>query len=278
MEGIAAAERIFEILGVEPRVKAEAQVLPAPRVSRGLSFQDVYYAYEEERRPALAGLSFELARGEKVALVGPSGAGKSTVAHLLLRFLEPERGVITVDGGSLQDVSPAIWREGVAWVPQNPYLFHGTVADNIRLARPEAGLSEVENAARRAHAHGFIEALPRGYETLIGERGARLSGGEAQRIALARAFLKDAPLLVLDEATANLDPEIEVLVQEAMARLLEGRTALLIAHRLTTIYRADRILVMDQGRIMQQGTHAALLEQDGLYRQLVMAYRPGGAV
>jgi len=278
MEGVAAAQRIFEILEAEPKVKAEAQVLPAPPLSFGLSFQDVYYSYEEERRPALAGLSFELAAGEKVALVGPSGAGKSTVAYLLLRFLEPDRGVITVDGSSLRNLSPTTWRERVAWVPQNPYLFHGTVADNIRLAHPGAGLSEIENAARQAHAHDFIEALPHGYETLIGERGARLSGGEAQRLALARAFLKDAPLLVLDEATANLDPEIEALVQEAMARLLDGRTALLIAHRLTTVYRTDRILVMDQGRIVQKGTHAALLQQEGLYRQLAMAYRPGGVV
>jgi ABC-type multidrug transport system fused ATPase/permease subunit len=183
-----------------------------------------------------------------------------------------------VNGSLLRDLSPTAWREQVAWVPQNPYLFHGTVADNIRLGHPGANKSELENAARRAHAHGFIEALPNGYETLIGERGARLSGGEAQRLALARAFLKDAPLLVLDEATANLDPEIEAAVQEAMARLLEGRTALLIANRLPTIYRADRILVMAQGRIVQQGTHAALLEQEGLYRQLAMAYRPGGAL
>jgi thiol reductant ABC exporter CydD subunit len=279
MEGVAAAQRIFEILGVEAKDKAEAKILPVSLFSpsHNLRFQDVYYTYEEERQPALAGLSFELTLGEKVALVGPSGAGKSTVAYLLLRFLEPERGAITVDGSPLRDVSPAIWREGVAWVPQNPYLFHGTVADNIRLACPEAGLSEVEDAARLAHAHDFIEALPHGYETLIGERGARLSGGEAQRLALARAFLKDAPLLVLDEATANLDPEIEALVQEAMARLLEGRTALLIAHRLTTVYRADRILVMDQGRIVQTGTHTALLKQEGLYQQLVTAYRPGGA-
>ena len=145
------------------------------------------------------------------------------------------------------------WREQVAWVPQNPYLFHGTVAENIRLARPEASLDEVAWAARQAHAQAFIEALPQGYDTVIGERGARLSGGEAQRIALARAFLKDAPLLILDEATANLDPEIEALVQEAMARLLLGRTALIIAHRLSTVYRADRILVMSEGRIQKRG-------------------------
>jgi ATP-binding cassette subfamily C protein CydD len=160
----------------------------------------------------------------------------------------------------------------VAWVPQDPYLFHGTVAENIRIARRAASPDELAWAARQAHAETFIEALPQGYDTVIGERGARLSGGEAQRLALARAFLKDAPLLILDEATANLDPEIEDLVQESMERLLQGRTALIIAHRLTTVRRADRILAMAEGRIVEEGTHGALLQQGGLYQQLVGAY------
>jgi ABC-type multidrug transport system fused ATPase/permease subunit len=212
-----------------------------------------------------------------VALVGPSGAGKSTVAYLLLRFVEPDRGTIRAGDRPLRAYPAAAWREQVAWVPQNPYLFHGTVAENIRLARPGASAEQVRQAARQAQAHLFVEALPRGYETLIGERGSRLSGGEAQRIALARAFLKDAPLLVLDEATANLDPEVEALVQEAMGRLLQGRTTLLIAHRLSTVYRADRILVMDRGRIVEEGKHAALVRQGGLYGRLVGAYGAGGA-
>jgi ATP-binding cassette subfamily C protein CydD len=276
MEGIAAAQRIFEVLRVEvkAKVKVEVEVDPLPLTST-LNLNNVWYAYEEGRRPALKGLSFEVGHGEKVALVGPSGAGKSTVAYLLLRFDEPDRGTITVDGRPLGEIPIAAWREQVAWVSQSPYLFHGTVADNIRLGRPGATPDEVAWAARQARAHAFVEALPQGYDTPIGERGARLSGGEAQRIALARAFLKDAPLLILDEATANLDPEVEALVQEAMARLLRGRTALIIAHRLSTVTRADRTVVMDGGRVVQQGSHERLLRQDGLYRRLVGAYGGG---
>jgi ATP-binding cassette subfamily C protein CydD len=235
-------------------------------------FSNVWYAYDRGRRPALNGLSFEMAPGETVALVGPTGAGKSTVAHLLLRFLDPDRGAIIVDGQPLVAFAPAQWRARVAWVPQAPTLFRGSVADNLRLARPDAAPDEVVWAALQAHAHAFIQALPQGYDTVIGDRGVSLSGGEAQRIALARAFLKDAPLLILDEATANLDPETEDMVQQAIARLLARRTALVIAHRLTTVYRAGRILVMAGGRVVQNGTHAELLRQDGLYRRLVGAY------
>jgi ATP-binding cassette subfamily C protein CydD len=279
MAGVAAAQRIFEVLDVQPG--SGVGVEPAAALSldpnHRLCFEDVFYAYDDGQRPALNGLSFDIAPSEKVALVGPSGAGKSTVAYLLLRFVEPNQGVITVGGRPLGELSPAAWREHVAWVPQEPYLFYGTIAENIRLARPDANLDEVAWAARQAHAHAFIEALPQGYDTTVGERGARLSGGEAQRIALARAFLKDAPLLILDEATANLDPEIEAQVQEAIERLLQGRTALVIAHRLSTVYRADRILVMDAGRIVEQGAHADLLQRGGLYRRLVGAYSGKGA-
>jgi ABC-type multidrug transport system fused ATPase/permease subunit len=192
-----------------------------------------------------------------------------------LRFIEPDQGTIAVDGRNLRDLPAAAWRKQVAWVPQIPYLFHGTVGENIRLAQPDAGFEEIVWAARQAHAHAFVDALPNGYDSFIGERGVRLSGGEAQRIALARAFLKDAPLVIFDEATANLDPEVEGLVQEAMARLLEGRTALLIAHRLSTVWRADRILVMAEGRIVEEGTHASLMAGRGLYSSLVGAYGPG---
>ena len=286
IEGVAAAERIFAVLdtplpsGVALRgARGVAPVAGSSGRDRALDavrFVDVHAAYGQDEQPALRGISLELAPGERVALVGPTGAGKTTVAYLLLRFLEPSRGLITVGEVPLADLPVEDWRQHVSWVPQDPYLFYGTVADNIRLARPEAVLDEVVWAARQAHAHSFIEALPQGYDTPVGERGARLSGGEAQRLALARAFLKDSRLLILDEATANLDPGAESLVQDALVRLLARRTALIIAHRLSTVYRADRILVMDQGRIIEEGRHENLLRREGLYRRLVGAYAPGG--
>jgi thiol reductant ABC exporter CydD subunit len=297
VEAVSAIERIGAILDTPPQPGAgagpEAQsgdlfegrdTTPLPAAaSTAIVFEDVHYAYEQGRRPALEGVSFRIGPGETVALVGSSGSGKTTVAYLLLGFLAPDRGRITLESArhspasrSLADLPPPAWRQLVAWVPQEPYLFHGTVAQNLRLARPAATMDEVVWAARQAHAHTFVEALPRGYQTLVGERGARLSGGQIQRLALARAFLKDAPWLVLDEATANLDPEVEALVQEALGRLLRGKTALLIAHRLTTVYRADRILVLDGGRLVEEGEHAELLRRDGVYRRLVGAYAAGG--
>jgi thiol reductant ABC exporter CydD subunit len=302
MQGVAAAQRIMGVLEVrgeaegkaegegESEAKAEGKAegegeseAKAEGKAEGkagtafsgeftVGFQDVHFAYEGGERPALKGLSFEVRQGEKVALVGPSGAGKSTVAYLLLRFVEPDSGIITVGGRPLGDWPAATWRRQVAWVGQAPYLFYGTVAQNIRLGRPEATPDEVAWAARQAHAQAFIEALPQGYDTDIGERGTRLSGGQAQRIALARAFLKDAPLLILDEATANLDPQAEALIQEAMERLLRGRTALIIAHRLATVHRADRIVVLDGGRVVEAGSHAALVQRGGLYYRLLGAY------
>jgi ATP-binding cassette subfamily C protein CydCD len=288
MAGLEAARRIFQVLETEdlsprpPSLRGKGGSYPplfvgvgwgvgliSPPSSFHLVFTGVHYAYEDERRPALHGVSFELPPGRHVALVGPSGAGKSTIAHLLLRFIEPQRGTITVDGAPLHEFPPAAWRARVAWVPQNVYLFHASVADNIRLARPDAALDEVVRAARQAHAHQFIQALPQGYETPVGERGARLSGGQAQRIALARAFLKDAPLLILDEPAAHLDPEHEALLGETFARLVQGRTVLTIAHRMSTVAGADRILVLDGGHVVQAVTHAALLEAAGLYRRMV---------
>ena len=283
MSGVAAAQRIFEVLD-EPKVEVKAEVKVKAKaeaaldlnldlnLALNLNFTNIHYSYDNGQRPALKGLSFQITPGQKVALVGPSGAGKSTVAYLLLRFIQPDRGAITVDGVPLQDLPASVWRRQVAWVPQNLYLFHDSVAENIRLARPEASLDAVIWAARQAHAHAFIQALPDGYDTLVGERGTRLSGGQAQRIALARAFLKDAPMLILDEATANLDPEHETMLQETMERLMQDRTVLILAHRLSTVYRADQILVMDRGRVVESGTHAALLEGGQLYKQLVAAY------
>lgn len=280
MSGVAAAQRIFHLLETPPSLSQHLYSTlpggqakePGRELESKIEFRDVFYSYDAGQRPALNGLSFDILPGQKVALVGPSGAGKTTAAYLLLRFIEPDGGSITVDGQPLSDIPPPAWRERVAWVSQNPYLFYGTVADNIRLARPGADLEQVIGAARQANAHLFIDALPQGYDTMVGERGARLSGGEAQRIALTRAFLTGASLLILDEATANLDPYNEALIQQATASLLQDRTALIIAHRLGTIRRADQILVMDGGRIVQQGTHDLLLQQDGLYRRLIGAY------
>jgi ATP-binding cassette subfamily C protein CydD len=277
MSGIAAAQRIFEVLeleaGVKPGVRAEEEASRDLSLSPGLiRFDDVHYAYDGGQRPALNGLSLQVAPGQTVALVGPSGAGKSTVAYLLLRFIQPDQGMITTGDLPIQDFPIQAWRRQVAWVPQSLYLFHASVVENIRLARPEASLDEVIWAARQAYVHEFIRTLPQGYDTLVGERGTRLSGGQAQRIALARAFLKDAPLLILDEATSNLDPEHESRVRGAIERLMQDRTVLVIAHRLSTVLGADRIFVMARGQVVESGTHITLLEEGVLYRRLVNAY------
>ena len=271
--GLAAAERIFAVLSI-PLPAPSADPVSAPALPASpIRFEDVRYAYDAGERPALSGASFSILPGQTVALVGASGAGKSTILQLLLRFIEPDAGQITVGGTPLSAIAPDAWRAQIAWVAQLPYLFHATIADNIRLARPDASLEDVMRAAEQAHADEFIRAFPAGYDTPIGERGARLSGGQAQRIALARAFLKDAPLLLLDEPTSNLDPETEALLQDAMHSLMQDRTVLIIAHRLNTVAGADQILVLDGGRVVEHGTHQALVTRDGgVYRQLVMAY------
>ncbi len=239
-----------------------------------IAFHSVTYTYPGERH-ALNEVTFQIAACQNIALVGPSGGGKSTIANLLLGFLQPQQGRIDIDGRPLEDMPAAEWRSRVAWVPQAPHLFQGSLADNLRLAKPKATQHEMEQAARLANLHDFIQGLPAGYDTPLGEGGIGLSGGQAQRLALARAFLKDASFLILDEATANLDPEQEALIQESLQRLLAGRTALVIAHRLHTIQQADQILVLDQGRVVESGTHEALLKRDGLYRKLVETYRCG---
>ncbi|KAA6185089.1 thiol reductant ABC exporter subunit CydD [Thiohalocapsa marina] len=268
MEAVAAAERLVHILDTPlPEAPPEPRRLDAdsPLLIR---FDDVHFGYEQGR-PALAGASFEIRPGERVALVGPSGAGKTTVASLLLGFVRPDQGHIAIDGIDLNTLDIDDWRRRLAWLPQNPRLFQGTLLDNIRLGAPDADLTAVREAARRAHAAEFIERLPQGYDTPVGERGAGLSGGQIQRVALARAFLRDARLVILDEATANLDPASEALVQQAVDSLAAGRSLLIIAHRLATVRDADRILVIDAGRIVQQGDHASLVNQPGPYQRMV---------
>ncbi len=281
MSGGAAARRIFAVLDFPSPVRhaehapGEGKLNAAAAFSRGevtIHFAAVRLAYDSGKRPALNGVSFTIMPGSKTALVGPSGAGKSTIVQLLLRFIEPNAGQITVNGLPLSDLPADGWREQIAWVPQLPYLFNASVADNIRLGRPNATLDDVIRAALLAHAYDFIRALPQGYDTMIGERGARLSGGQARRIALARAFLKDAPLLILDEPTSSLDLETEAVITELISRLMQGRTALIVAHRLSTVRDADQIIVLDQGRVVQTGTHTDLIAVDGLYHQLSRAY------
>ncbi len=268
----------------EPAVRspARAGLLTEPAARFDIGFDDVWFAYppraqdsrqhSEKLATVLRGLSFSIPHGQTVALVGATGAGKSTVASLLLRFIDPDAGQITVGGVRLAGIDRAAWRQQVAVVPQLPHLFHGTALDNIRLARPEASLGQVIAAAQAAHAHEFIQALPQGYDTPLGEGGARLSGGQRQRLALARAFLKDAPLLLLDEATANLDAESDALIRAALARLTNDRTVLLIAHRLELAATADQIVVLEAGRAAEIGPHETLLAQNGLYTHLVANY------
>ncbi len=277
--GKAAAERIYEVLDrpapgqLAPR--RQDSPLQAPPLRLDLHFEDVTFAYEDGQRPALRGLSFDIRHGQTVALVGTTGAGKTTAAHLLLRFIEPDAGAIRVGATPLAAIDRAVWRRQVAWVSQHPHLFHGTVADNIQLARPEASREDLIAAARAAHAHDFILALPQGYDTPLGEQGARLSGGQRQRLAIARAFLKDAPLLILDEATVHLDADNEALVQDALRRLMHGRTVLLIAHRLTMAYEADQIVVFEEGRAVEAGSHGSLMTAGGLYARLAATYADG---
>jgi ATP-binding cassette subfamily B protein len=265
-----AAERLFEILGVEPQIKAPKQPLALAKPVRGeVAFDTVRFAYPT--RPdafVLDGLSFRVKPGERLALVGPSGAGKSTIFHLILRFYDPQSGVVTFDGVELPQADPAEVRGNVALVPQDAVVFAATVAENIRFGRLDATDDEVRAAAEAAHAAEFIARMPQGYDTEVGERGITLSGGQRQRIAIARAILRGAPLLLLDEATSALDAESETLVQQALTQLMQQRTSIVIAHRLATVLSCDRILVIDRGRIVAEGTHAQLSANGGLYARL----------
>ncbi len=277
ISGVSAAGRIFEVLDQPlPPEAVHAGPTLASRSERPphISLSHVTVAYEDRSLPALSDVTFEIGPAEHVALVGPTGAGKSTVAALLLRFIDPQGGQITVDGAALTGLPLDAWRGQVAYVPQAPTLFDLPAADNIRLGRPDATLDQVIATAQAAGAHAFISELPDGYDTVIGERGARLSGGQAQRIALARGLLVDAPLVILDEATANLDPQTDAEIQASLGRLLHGRSALIIAHRLSTLRAADKIVVLDAGRVAEQGSHDSLLAQGGKYAQMVASQGP----
>ena len=275
-----ATERLVEMLNATDEVQDPAAPMVLPRPVRGeITLRDVSFRYPARpETSALDGISLTVAAGETVALVGPSGAGKSTVLQLLMRFYDPQQGSVSLDGVDLRDMTRADFRSAMAVVPQDPVIFAASAMENIRFGRPDATPAEVEVAARAAAAHDFIAALPEGYASYLGERGVMLSGGQKQRIAIARAILRDARVLLLDEATSALDAESERAVQVAVERLAEGRTLLVVAHRLATVKRADRIVVFDKGRIVATGTHEALVAMGGLYARLARLQFTDGAV
>jgi len=269
-QGLTAAARLFSAMDIPAEVADAADAHPLEGRASQVRLTGVGFSYAADA-PALEDVTIEASRGETVALVGPSGGGKSTVLNLIPRFYDASAGAITVDGRDVRTLTLASLRDQIALVTQEPFLFDDTIAANIAYPRPEASQAEIEAAAREAAAHDFITAFPQGYNTRVGEAGARLSGGQRQRIAIARAFLKNAPILLLDEATSALDTESEAQVQVALERLMAGRATILIAHRLSTVKGADRIYVIDRGRVVETGTHAELIGHRGLYARLAKA-------
>jgi ATP-binding cassette subfamily B protein len=278
-DGLLNASPMTEILQEEAEILDKPHAKPITVTKGKIELRDVMFRYDDSAsgQSVFESLNLTVKPGEKIGLVGPSGGGKSTLTRLLLRFEDINSGEIAFDGQNIADITQASLREAVSYVPQEPLLFHRTIHENIAYGHPEASMDKIIAAAKKAHAHEFIEALPEGYETIVGERGVKLSGGQRQRIAIARAILKDAPILILDEATSALDSESEVLIQEALWKLMEQRTALVIAHRLSTIQKMDRILVLEGGQIVEQGTHAELLKKKGTYAKL-WAHQSGGFI
>jgi ATP-binding cassette subfamily B protein/subfamily B ATP-binding cassette protein MsbA len=266
---LAAMERVFDVLALEADKPDRPDAREAPRIVSDIVFEDVEFEYREDR-PVVRDFSVKVPGGTVVALVGRSGAGKTTVTDLVARFHDPTRGRILVNGTDIRDFQLKTYRDLLAIVQQDVFLFDGSARDNIAYGRHNVTDAEIEDAARRANAHEFIDKLPDKYDTFVGERGVKLSGGQQQRLAIARAILKSPQILILDEATSNLDTESEQLIQASMATLLAGRTTFIIAHRLSTVRRADLILLMDDGRVIERGTHDALMNARGIYYEMVL--------
>jgi ATP-binding cassette subfamily C protein CydD len=275
---VGAAEEILKILQAAPAHQMGERTVHLGKEPLCIQYRDVHLAFDHGLRPAVKGISFDLNSGERVVLVGASGAGKTTILNLLLGFLKPDRGQILINQTPLTDLNPASWRRHIAWIGQRPVLFHGTIKDNILLGKPQASEEQLERAARNAKVLDFTLHLPQGLNTHVGERGFGLSRGQAQRVALARAILKDAPILLLDEPTSGLDAENESLVLQTLNALSQGRTVLMLTHRLTNIKRADRILVLENGSIVEAGSYAELMHARGKFyglaggRQLKIEY------